>query len=270
MQGKEEQEVIDTGDLDTRLPAFVHDPSYRKNIRRGLELQQQIETLSALSSSMRAEAGSMENISEKYQLQKKIILLEDSIIRLNSLADSIFRLVSATEENSVPEDRPVLMLYDIIDGIRIYAYDLKQIAVYDTGGYPAGSSTENEDQERQTTGAGQFRIFAVSPYTEEMLPDSLYEIPDGTFYWIQLAALSKPVNPGHFGGIWPVTSFRVPDTGLVKYYAGRFSRYEDARAALGQVREYGFPDAYIIGYYNRQMISVTKAQQYEIREVKKN
>ena len=266
-------ELQEGGSYDSMmLPGFTHDPAYRELLREGLALQQRIELLSSVAVSCRSEAGRLENKYEKYQLQKKTVLLEDSIKCLNLLADSIFSLVSALENSSLskPDERPYLLLHDVKNGIKVYAYNLAQMPGYGPAVGAAGSLAEDNDTGMQATEAGQFEIFPLSPYSPEHPPDSLFKIPEGVFYWIQLAAFSRPVRNDHFGGIWPVTMARVPGKELVKYYAGRFCRYEDARRALGQVKGYGFADAFIVAYFNSQVTSLTRARQYEILQEGEN
>jgi hypothetical protein len=266
-------ELQEEGSYDSMmLPGFTHDPAYRELLREGLALQQRIESLSSLAASCRSEAGGLENKYENYQLQKKTVLLEDSIKRLNMLADSIFSLVSALENSSLSEsdERPYLLLHDVKNGIKVYAYNLAKMTGYVPAEGSAGSLAEDNETRMQVAEAGQFEIFPMSPYSSEHPADSLFKIPAGVFYRIQLAAFSRPVSNDHFGGIWPVTMARVPGKGLVKYYGGRFCRYEDARRALGQVKGYGFADAFIVAYFNSQVTSLTRARQYEILQEGEN
>ena len=53
---------------------------------------------------------------------------------------------------------------------------------------------------------------------------------------------------------------------IVRYYAGRFTRVEEARRALGEIKKRGMNDAFIIGYFNRRKISLSRMEQYELKE----
>jgi N-acetylmuramoyl-L-alanine amidase len=88
-------------------------------------------------------------------------------------------------------------------------------------------------------------------------------LPKGTFYRIQIGAVGSEAEPGAFGGISPVTGEHLKDKGLFKYYAGKFSRYDDASAALPRIQTQGFEDAFIVAWYNGIQVSTQKAKQLE-------
>jgi hypothetical protein len=55
----------------------------------------------------------------------------------------------------------------------------------------------------------------------------------------------------------------MKERGLVKYYAGKFSRYEDASSAIPRVHSQGYEDAFIVAWYNGIPVSTQKAKQLE-------
>jgi hypothetical protein len=67
----------------------------------------------------------------------------------------------------------------------------------------------------------------------------------------------------HFGGLSPITTEYIPERELTRYFAGKFSRMEDAKAALVRVRALGYPDAFIIGYYDGVRVSFSKLRALE-------
>jgi len=109
----------------------------------------------------------------------------------------------------------------------------------------------------------EFRILPEPPYTADQPIPVDAAIPMGTFYRIQLGVYSRVLEPGTFGGLWPVSAETLPERELVKYFAGRFSRYEDARAALPEVRAAGYRDAFIVAWYNGRVIAFEKARKLE-------
>jgi N-acetylmuramoyl-L-alanine amidase len=88
-------------------------------------------------------------------------------------------------------------------------------------------------------------------------------IPRGTFYRIQLGAFGSTVEPGEFGGISPITGERLKDRGVIKYYAGKFTRYQDASVVLPRIQSKGYEDAFIVAWYNGIQVSTQKAKQLE-------
>ena len=88
-------------------------------------------------------------------------------------------------------------------------------------------------------------------------------LPSGTYYRIQLGAFAYEVEPGVFGGITPITGEHLKERGLVKYYAGKFSRYEDASSAIPRIHSMGYEDAFIVAWYKGNPVSTQKAKQLE-------
>jgi hypothetical protein len=55
----------------------------------------------------------------------------------------------------------------------------------------------------------------------------------------------------------------MEERGLVKYYAGKFSRYADASAALARIQTVGFEDAFIVAWFNGKQVTTHRAKQLE-------
>jgi hypothetical protein len=112
----------------------------------------------------------------------------------------------------------------------------------------------------------EFRVLNASPYNSHNPFPKEIKLPEGSFYKIQLAVLGKTPEWGTFHGLSPVTYEEIPGKNLKKFYAGRFSGYEDAKTALETVRKKGFPEAFIVGWFDGTKMSVAKV--YELEKVK--
>ena len=82
-------------------------------------------------------------------------------------------------------------------------------------------------------------------------------------YKIQIAAFSKPVQPDYFKGLASITSEKVSDSNITRYFAGLFKTFKAAQSELNNVRKGGFPDAYIVAYYEGRKISLNRAKNLE-------
>jgi len=111
--------------------------------------------------------------------------------------------------------------------------------------------------------AARFKIFDTSPYSDNNPFERDYTIPRGVFYRIQLAVYRSELAADHFGGLSPITTEAIPERGLTRYFVGKFSRMEEVRTALVKVRALGYPDAFIVGYYNGQKSSFSKLKALE-------
>lgn len=88
-------------------------------------------------------------------------------------------------------------------------------------------------------------------------------LPEGLVYTIQIAAFKNPLSPSLFKGLYPVYGKLKKDTGITFYYTGFFRRIDDARQALPEAREAGFPDAFVIALMSDSRISMERAAQLE-------
>jgi hypothetical protein len=109
----------------------------------------------------------------------------------------------------------------------------------------------------------RFDILGSSPYSKSNPIPADVALPDGVFYRIQLGAYGSAVDPATFGGISPVTAETLKDRGLIKYYAGKFTVYEDVSSALPLVKSHGYEDAFVSAWYNGNPVSTQKAKQLE-------
>ena len=89
------------------------------------------------------------------------------------------------------------------------------------------------------------------------------ELPGKLVYKIQVAAFSKPVQPDYFKGLASITSEKISNSNIIRYFAGLFDTYEAAQSELNNVRNRGFPDAYIVVYYEGRKISLNRAKTLE-------
>jgi hypothetical protein len=106
-------------------------------------------------------------------------------------------------------------------------------------------------------------ILDSAPYGPGKPFENDYSLPRGVFYRIQLGVYRNPVPMDHFGGLSPITTEYIPERELTRYFAGKFRRMEDAKAALVRVRALGYPDAFIMGYYDGVRVSFSKLKALE-------
>jgi len=132
---------------------------------------------------------------------------------------------------------------------------------------PASGPSDTESPAAGLPAAGLpaagFRIYDTSPYSGDNPVERDYTIPPGVFYRIQLAVYRNELQADHFGGLSPITTEAIPERGLTRYFVGKFTRMEEVRTALVKVRALGYPDAFIVGYYNGQKSSFSKLKALE-------
>jgi len=84
------------------------------------------------------------------------------------------------------------------------------------------------------------------------------KLPDGIVFKVQIAAVRKHVAPEIFKGITPVTGETSP-TGMYRYLAGLFAKFDDAVTSRDKIRTMGYADAFVVAYKNGVRISVGEA-----------
>jgi hypothetical protein len=122
--------------------------------------------------------------------------------------------------------------------------------------------TDNAPSGQQSAATNQ-QPAAAEEWLSDAIPVDI-AIPRGTFYRIQLGVFSKKVGRDAFGDLSPITAEILPGRNLTKYYVGSFNRYEDVRRFLPEVRSAGFSDAFIVAWYNGNVMSVEKARKLEV------
>ena len=84
-------------------------------------------------------------------------------------------------------------------------------------------------------------------------------LPTGIVYKVQIGAFRNPISPDAFKGIKPIVG-ESTGTGLIRYQAGAFKDFASADFAKDEIREIGYPDAFVVAFLNGKRISVAEAR----------
>ena len=84
------------------------------------------------------------------------------------------------------------------------------------------------------------------------------KLPDGIIFKVQIAAVNKHVSPETFKGITPITG-ETTGSGLIRYLAGLFAKFDDANTSKTQIRTMGYKDAFVVAYNNGKRITIAEA-----------
>ena len=236
------------------------DKTFNGFLDRAIMYQQKADSLYSLSIEWRKEVMKADVPSERTALQKRIVKAEDSTEIFREMA----RVHFAYMNGMLPVEKklsPYLLKDTVLDGITVYQYRL-------TDDFLAKLNEKTEaisyEPELNPSGTGNnFKIYNQSPYSAAQTFEYDFPLPAGVFYRIQLAVYKTRLAPDHFKGLSPITSEKIPDKNLIRFFVGKFYRLEDAKSALVKVRAYGHTDAYIIGYYNGTQSTFNKLQELE-------
>jgi hypothetical protein len=227
------QAVISAVPADT-TQIFYQDRTLNGFLDRAITYQQRADSLHDLYIEWRKEIMKMDDPVGRAALQKRIAAAEDSTLIYREMARVHFAYLNSRlpVEKQLNEKSDAL---NVSDGI----------------------------QEQQSGTGSNFKIYNQSPYSAALTFEYDFPLPAGVFYRIQLAVYKNRLAPDHFRGLSPITTEKIPDKNLIRFFVGKFYRLEDARNALVKVRAYGHTDAFIIGYYNGTKGTFEKLKELE-------
>ena len=90
--------------------------------------------------------------------------------------------------------------------------------------------------------------------------DNAQVTPKGLVYKVQMATYKKNATLDEFNGIQPVAAEKVDNSENIHYVAGTFANYNDAVKAREAIKEKGFPEAFVVAYFDGKHISTNEAR----------
>jgi tetratricopeptide (TPR) repeat protein len=252
--------VPDKGTIETESQS-----AYQFYLAEALTHQALSDSLKDLADEARRRVRESDDPNDRWVWQKQIMLWEKRARDEEGMADFLYEKMEGEKaaQTSFPAVNPpkTLEVNKVIGGMTVYRYtgqDSNSEAGPDTR-----STTTAAAQQTIPAPMNRFDILNHSPYNAGHPIPMDVALPRGTFYRIQLGAFGSALEPGSFGGITPLTGEYASDKRMIKYYAGKFSRYEDASAALPRIQSLGYEDAFIVAWYNGIQVTTQKAKQLE-------
>ncbi len=246
-----------------------NEQNYHKVLAAALIMQLKADSLSRIARDKQLLARNTPEEEISRQLVEEIIQANKEAKYFQSEADKKF---SEARDLNVHESVAVISTGDSlitpvkeINGIRIYQY--KGTIPEERSGkamiMPEAEKEPAEPPKQSMVKKDEFTLGDKSLYSaDNPIPRGLKQYP-GLIYRIQLGVFSKIKPNDAFGGISPVT-FEPADGGsMLKYYAGIFYSLNTVTGALGQIRVKGFPDAFVVAFFNGSLISTEKAREIE-------
>jgi len=238
-------------------------PVYQETLAVALKHQAVSDSLKDLAAMARIQVRESDDPNDRWVWQKQIMVWEKRARDEEQVADQLYAQMEL--ERSKQADRAAVNPPETIEVDR----EIGDLTVYrytqpgsETKGEP-GTRPPGVTPEPASSQINRFDVLAQAPYSASNPIPMDVALPPGTFYRIQLGAFGMELAPDAFGGISPLTGEYLKDRGLIKYYAGKFSRYEDASSALPRIHSQGHEDAFIVAWYNGVQISTQKAKQLE-------
>lgn len=247
--------------------------AHQQILAGALAHQASSDSLRDLSNIARLKVKESDDPNDRWVWQKQIMVWEKKAADEQVLADEQFRKLNQEEQKvkriaavNVPE---TIEVDTVIDDLTVYKFKKEENSIEketgplegEPGAQPAPARVPEDAGDQDKT--NRFDILAHSPYSDSHPIPIDMSLPPGVYYRIQIGVFGQPVEPGHFMGISPITGETLKERGLYKYYAGKFSVYQDASDALSRVRAQGYEDAFIVAWYNGDPVSTQRAKQLE-------
>lgn len=236
---------------------------YQETLASALRHQAVSDSLKDLAANARIRINKSDDPNDRWVWQKQIMVWEKNARDEEAEADLLYAKMemerTSRSSKSALNPPESIEVDRVIDDLTVYRFaepgkqEKKESAVQLVSDTPAPVISR----------INRFDILSRSPYDENSPIPMDIPIPKGTFYRIQMGAFGAEVGPEAFNGITPITGEFLTERGLVKYYAGKFSRYEDASTAIPRVHSQGYEDAFIVAWYNGIPVSTQKAKQLE-------
>jgi len=241
----------------------VNVSKYQRTLSEALGHQVISDSLKDLAAGARIKVRGSDDPNDRWVWQQQIMVWEKKARDEEAMADQLYaRMEKERSENSTGPsvNHPEAIEVDrVIDDLTVYRY--KTPGADTKEAFTATTSVVNKVPDLSS--ADRFDILSHSPYSEvNPIPMDIV-LPSGAYYRIQLGAYGNLVDPEIFRGITPITGEHVKEQGLVKYYAGKFTTYDQASSALPRIHTLGFEDAFIVAWYNGNPIPTNKAKQLE-------
>lgn len=241
---------------------------YQKQLGEALEMQLKCDSMNAELHRLKNLLRAKDNVTERKVLIADITLLESRYKELQSVTDDMFLKVEELKPGYSGE-RETELLINNKDQITSPGSGSQVVISSDSNKEITSeklsekSKTVREKGVKTGIAIAQFEILKISPYSKSNPIPTDVELPNGLVYRIQLGVFTHEVPMDTFGGLTPVTAEESDNGAVRKFYVGYFETSKDAKKALEQVKSYGFTDAFIVPYYDKQKIAIGKAREIE-------
>ena len=84
------------------------------------------------------------------------------------------------------------------------------------------------------------------------------EMPKGVYYKVQIGAFRNDIPQNLYDQFAPISGERL-NTGITRYTAGFFARFDNARQAKQEIRSIGYGDAFVVAYRDGKRIPLYEA-----------
>ena len=229
---------------------------YDKMLTEGMDYQVKADSLNDVAAEYRKVYGQLPP-SQKTSYKTRISEADSLGAYYQSLADQ--KLGTGNQEPAVKKDTVIPKTSQQVKPVPADENQSLDNEPAKAGINSAGSSVVQE-------GGEVYSLFAVIKDPVQVQSQKIEidpQLPAGLMYRIQMGVFSKPVTATFFKGISPVAGFKVPSSGMIRYFAGMFRRSADANKALLAIKQLGFKDSFLVAISDGTPVSLERAASLE-------
>lgn len=230
---------------------------YNVLIAEALILQLRADSLNRLARDQRIILRNVSDNDTRKQMIADIIRNEKEAKKIQQQADEKY-LAARKMKNSfdtIPADS-----YGSADIDR--GLDEEQLLTDTISNQKISADVKQAQPDKKNAGQTDIPVPTASGITA-LPPDS-----EGLVYRIQLGVFKTPKETNAFGGLFPLFEEWLEQKNVYKYYTGHFLTAESVTSALEKIKKSGFPDAFVVAFYNGRQISTEKAREIEFAKLK--
>ena len=243
---------------------------YKYLLVQALRHQADSDSLNDLAANARFLVMDSDDPNDRWIWQKQIMLWEKKARDEELKADELYArmeeeraVLNKISSGKIPE---AIEVDTVIGDLTLYKYK-------DTDSFPSNldppavnsvpHTVSGKSHPMESPIPNGFEILDHSPYSANNPIPMDVPLPSGVFYRIQIGSFGSAVEPDAFQGISPITGMQLNEYGKVKYFAGKFTKYEEATSALSMIQSRGFEDAFIVAWYNGDIATTQKAKELQ-------
>jgi tetratricopeptide (TPR) repeat protein len=249
---------------------------YRHILSQAMKHEAASDSLLSRANQTRTQIRDSDDPNDRWVWQKQIMLWEKKSGDEKEIADELYAMLDqerATNQARVSRLVPEAIEVDTVMGdLTVYRYKANKSQ---TAGIQSSTNSKLSSSKPPAYKSPASRPKASKPIPDgiEVLDRSPYSLqnpipmnvplPAGVFYKLQLGSFATAVEPEAFQGISPISGVDAGGSGRLRYFAGKFRKYEDASVALSMIRDRGYADAFIVAWYNGNIVSTQRAKELE-------
>ncbi|MBL4667994.1 MAG: SPOR domain-containing protein, partial [Flavobacteriales bacterium] len=211
---------------------------------------------------------------DKNGIENEIAVLENNLLEQQEFA-SLYESQAETMKPEIDEEDPLVNNEDPIANI-----EQSETSTEETAETVVDPVVSYEEPDNSTTIENVTTSIAPSNIDEipEVLNTSIFtmnnnqaaysdtkripvspKMPEGLVFKVQIGAFRNPIPQAHFKGFAPIMA-EDAGNGITRYTAGLFKTFNMANEAKKAIRDIGYSDAFVVGFYNGKRISMNEAR----------